>query len=142
MPLVPIATLLDKQLYAKKNVNGYRGDFVTVRKTFSSGDYIGKIFSWATNTKTGQLYFMVYLTNYDYQNFIPTYFEINDKNLSIPALPEIIKKIEADKKAAEDAAAYNDKGALRYYLDKYLPVVVFGSLAIFALPKLLKSRNG
>ena len=137
MPLVPINILLDKTIVAKKNVYGFESDFKTIKYNFVPGSTIGKIFSWVNNPNNGDLYFMVYVTNIDYQNFNPTYIKIDDTKIKVLGLPEIIKQIEADKKAQQDAKDYADKGALRYYIEKYAPYIIGAIVFVQITPTIL-----
>lgn len=141
MPIINMSKLIDKDLYAKLAVSGFQSDFKTVNYNFAKGAYIGKIYSWVTDKSNGKLYFMVYPTLKDFQTFNPTFLEINDNKLSILQLPQIIKDIEEEKRREKDAKDKKEKGVIGYYIEKYVPTVLFVSLAIYGYSKLRSNEK-
>lgn len=142
MPLVPISKLIDKSLYAKTTVEGYKQpDAKEVRYTFKPNGFIGTIYSWVKDTNTGDLYFMVYVTRSDYNNFIPTFIKIDSKKTYIPELPDILKQIEKEKEAEEIKNIKETKGLLGYYIEKYVPTVLMVVLGTYVVKSYIQTRN-
>jgi len=141
MPTVNLSKLIDTTLVAIAPVKGYSGNYKTVTYNFSPGATIGKIFSYTTDHTTGTLYFMVYVTISDYNNFNPTYIPIDDTKMQIIELPDIIKQIEAEKKLLAQQNEIDKVGVLAYYLNHYLPVIIGVGAGLYLLTHLNK-KNG
>lgn len=129
--------IVNHNIVAKGTVYGYDlPNSGNVTQTFTNGATIGNVYSWVTDTN-GQVWYMLYNTPEDYANFIPFYVKHDASQIDCPDLPGIMAQIAA----AAEAAAIAQKGAIPYYLDKYLPWIVGGVVAAFVLPSLLKSKN-
>lgn len=140
--VVPISLLIDKSLYATTPQNGYKGDFKTLKYQFTTSGYIGKIFSYVTDHATGKLYFMVYVTTQDYNNFDPTYILIDPNKLNVPELPGIVAKLKQQEALEAQQNEIDKVGVFGYYLNKYLPIVVWGGLAVYGLTHINFNKNG
>jgi hypothetical protein len=144
METVNIGKLVNHNLYAKSNVNGYDGSLKTVKKVFSAGNLIGNIYSWIV--RNGNVYYMVYANDYDYNNFKPTYILHDANKLEVPDLPDILQQIKNEKeiKAIQDEAKLIDQiGPVKYYTSKYLPYVIGAIVIAIALPTIIKTfKNG
>ena len=142
MPNIPVNLFIDKTVYAKRDgVTGYKGDFVNKNYIFKKNNNIGRIFSYVQDHNTGKYYFMVYVTQSDYDNFRPSYFLANSADLDIPGLSTAFQqflKDEEEKKAQQQIA---NKGMFRYYLEKYLPTILLIVGAGYILPKILKNNE-
>lgn len=134
MPTVTADLIVRHDLFAKANVSGYDATLKNVKVAFTSGQYIGNVYGWIVDG-TGNLYWMVYLTPNDYNTFNPTYIKQDSSALSVPDLPDILQKIEDEKKAALIAK----DGVIGYYLQKYLPVIVGAVVVAIAFPAVYKN---
>jgi len=122
--------VVNKNLFAKGTVNAYNFPNGTIIKQFADGGLIGTVYSWITDK--GEIWWMFYDS---YQN--PYYIKHDNNKLSLPQLPQILKQIE-DKQVSDEIS---QKGALNYYLQKYLPWLVGGIVVALVLPKIIKSTN-
>lgn len=136
MPIITADKVVNQNLFAKGNVNAYSGDFKTVKKTFINGAFIGNVYSWVQDAN-GNLYWLIYLDNNDYNNFIPTYIKHDPANLDLPALPGILQQIQDE----QDAKAKADKGVIPFYVEKYAPWIVGGVVVAVAWPAISRSFN-
>jgi hypothetical protein len=134
MPSVTADKLVNHDLYAKGNVNALDSTFNNVAQTFVAGQRIGNIYSWIQGTG-GKIYYMIYLTKADYDNFNPVYVLHDSNKLDVPDLPNILQQIADQAKA--DAIAKN--GVVGYYLQTYLPYIVGAVVIAIALPSITKS---
>jgi len=88
------------------------------------GQTIGVIYSYAYGG-TPDLYWMI---DKGSGGFI---FVKNDMNaMALTNGAAILQQIKEE----QDKAEYEQKGALRYYLDKYLPVIVGGAVVVLVAP--------
>lgn len=135
MASVTVDKLVNHNLYAKGTVKALDSTFKNVAKTFTAGQLIGNIYSWIQGS-TG-IYYMVYLTKADYDNFNPVYILHDASVLNVPDLPDILNQIEAEKKQAQ----IDKVGVVQYYLDTYLPYIVGAIVVAIVLPKILKAKK-
>jgi hypothetical protein len=126
----PISLFVKKSVYAKRNITGYKtaGGGVP-RYNFAKDAYIGDVYSYATDKKTGKHYLMFYITLYDYDNFIPTFIEIKYNDIKVLGLDDAIKQYDKELQDKKEAEEKEQKGALAYYIEKYVPT----ALTIFAV---------
>lgn len=140
MPSVGIDKLIDKTVYVKSQpglyIYGYKNDLKTQKAVFNSGALIGKIYSWVTDAN-GNIYFMFYLNNDEYKNFIPTYVKVDTDKINIPELPGILEQIAKDK----DKKDREEKGIVQYNIDKYLPYIIGAAVVAIALPSVINSSK-
>lgn len=134
MPTITADRVVNKDIYAKGTVNAFGNDLLTVKKTFTNKQLIGKVFSWIT-AMDGNIYWLVYLTPADYANFKPVFIKHDAGSLSLPALPYILEQITSEKEQAEK----EKKGLVGYYIEKYAPYIVGGVVLAIALPAVTKS---
>ena len=139
MPTFPISLFIDKDLYAKRKIVGYKSDFKTPRYTYATNAYVGKVYSFSQNPTTKEYYLLVYATTYDYNNFIPTFVKINSSDIRAAGLDDAIKTWEQGEQDKQNTAQIAEKGYLRYYIEKYAPVIIGIFAAGFIIPKLLKN---
>ena len=132
---ITVDKIIGHDLYSKGNNNGYAGDFVRVNKHFSDGEKIGNVYSWLE--RNGDIWYMVYSSDYDFANYNPTYVKHVDGSLSLPDLPDILAQIEAKK--AEDEK--EKKGLIPYYIEKYLPWIVGGIVVAVAAPSIINASQ-
>lgn len=128
--------IVNHNLVAKGNVNGYDLPGGNITQNFTSGGNIGTVYSYITDN-SGNVWWMFYATPADYDNQNPFYVKHSATLLDCPDLPGIMAQIAA----AAETAAIAQKGAVVYYLDKYLPWIVGGVVVAVALPTLLKSSK-
>lgn len=124
---MPITTLnvsqvLGKTLKAKTDVDFFY-PISTKKGTFKKGDIIGVIFSYAYGG-TPDLYWQINRSG-------NTIFVKHDVNkLELVGGQQILEDI----KKQQEKIKIEEKGILRYYLDKYLPFIVGAVVVYFALP--------
>lgn len=128
MPTITADKVLDNNLYAKSTVYGYGSDLVTVKKVFTAPNLIGNVYSYIE--QPDGLYWMVYVTPFDYAAQNPTYIKHNANKLSLPALPGILAQVEKD----QDAKDLASKGIVQYNIDKYGKYVIGAVVVAVALP--------
>ena len=133
MPSVTADLIVNHGLYAKSSVDALDFSFKNVTKSFSPGDYIGNVYSWLQGND-GSIYWMVYLTQSDYNNFNPSYIKHVPGTLSVPDLPAILQKLDDEKKAADIAK----NGVVSYYIGKYLPYIVAAAVIAIIFPSVVK----
>jgi hypothetical protein len=134
MATVTADKVVNHDLYAKGNVTALDSTFKNVAATFSAGQRIGKIYSWISGAN-GEVYWMIYLNNADYNNFNPSYILHDATKLDVPDLPNILQQIADEQKAA----AIEKNGVVGYYLETYLPYIVGAVVIAIALPSIVKS---
>jgi len=132
--VVTAADVIGQSLYAvNSSVPVYASDYKTVKYTVAPGQYICTVWSW-TEPDSGGIYWLFYRTTDDYNNQIPSFVK-QDSNLSLPALPGILDKIAAQKKAAE----IQSKGLLQYYLDTYGKWIIIAIVVAVAAVPIVRS---
>lgn len=120
--------VLKKNLYAKGTVDAYNVPNGRVIKQIADGGIVGTVYSYVT--PSGEIWWMFY-DNYG----IPYYVKHDSNKLSLKELPAILKQIE-DKQITEEIA---QKGALNYYLQKYLPWIAGAVVIAIAFPAIYKN---
>jgi hypothetical protein len=130
MPTITADRVKDKNIFAKSKVNGYDSTFKNVVKVFNPGELIGTVFSYIE--KPEGLYWMVYLTQSDYNNFNTTYIKHNQSQLNLPDLPNILETISQE----QEKKLIAQKGVLQYNIDRYLPWIIGGLIVALSLPAL------
>lgn len=141
MPEVNLSLFIDKDVYSKRNgVVGYKSDFITPRYTFNKGAYIGKVYSYQLDQKSRFWYLLIYVTQYDYDNFIPTYFRIKSNDLDVKGLAAAIKAQEDKEKQQASNQQRDEMGTIPYYIEKYAPTVIFGFLGIKLITSIITKR--
>ena len=133
MPVVTADLIVNHGLYAKSNVDALDTTFKNIAKSFSPGEYIGNVYSWIQGND-GSIYWMIYLTPQDYNNFNPVYVKHIPGNLSVPDLPAILQKLDDERKSAEIAK----NGVVSYYIGKYLPYIVGAAVIAIIFPSVVK----
>lgn len=119
--------VVGKSLYAKSVVNVYNVPGGAVVRTISTGGLIGQVYSWITNN--GDVYWQFY------NAYGVPYYVKHDSNLELPGLSDILTQIKDENIAKQ----IEQKGAVNYYLQKYLPWII-GAVAIaFIFPAVYKS---
>jgi hypothetical protein len=134
MATVTADKLVNHDLYATGNVNAIDSTFKNVARTFGAGERIGNIYSWIQGSN-GEIYYMIYLTKADYDNYNPVYVLHDASKLNVPDLPNILQQIADQQKAA----AIEKNGVVGYYLETYLPYIVGAVVLAIALPSIVKS---
>lgn len=120
--------VLNKSLYAKGSVNVYDIPGGKIFRTISNGGLIGEVFSYVNYE--GTIYWMFYNS---YMR--PFYVKHDPSNLNLPGLNDILAQIKNEKIAAE----IESKGAVNYYLQKYLPYIIGAVVIAFVFPAVYKS---
>lgn len=133
MPTVTADLIVNHDLYAKSNVDALDYTFKNISKSFSPGEYIGNVYSWIQGND-GNIYWLVYLTQADYNNFNASYIKHDPGTLSVPDLPGILQKIADEKKSAE----IEKNGVVSYYIGKYLPYIVAAAVVAIVFPSVVK----
>jgi hypothetical protein len=126
--------IVNHNLYAKTNVDGYDGTLTKVKATFTAGQLIGKVYSYIQ--RGADVYWMVYINSADFANKNPTYILHKTGTLDVPDLPDIVQKL-ADKQKQDQIEKV---GVVQYYLDTYLPYIVGAIVVAIVLPKILKEK--
>lgn len=123
-----VSQVIGKTLTANSNVD-YFYPIGTKIGTFKKGDTIGIIYSYAYGG-TPDLYWMIDKGN---NNFIFVKHDVNKLNLVNGG------QILQDIKNQQEQQEIEQKGLLRYYLDKYLPYIAGAIVIYFAFPAIKKT---
>jgi hypothetical protein len=134
MPNLTADLVVNHNLYAKTSVNGYDGTFTNVKTVLQPG-LIGTVYSYIE--QPDGLYWMVYLTQNDYNNFNPTYIKHETGKLSLPDEPAILDALNKEQEAKDLAA----KGPVRFYIEKYAPYVIGAIVIAVALPAIVNATR-
>lgn len=129
MATITADKVIGKNLYSKGAVDLLSLPGGKVIKTIQSGGLLGNVYSWVNYN--GIIYWQFYDT------YKQPYYAKQDSNVSFPGLDEVLKQIQSEAIANE----IEKKGALNYYLQKYLPWLVGGVVVALVLPVVLKSRK-
>jgi hypothetical protein len=129
MATITADKVIGKSLYSKGVVDLLDLPGGKVINTIQSGGLLGNVYSWVT--KNG----LVYWQFYDKYNM--PYYAKQDSNIDFPGLNDVLKQVQDEAITKEIAT----KGALNYYLQKYLPWIVGGIVVALVLPKIIKSTN-
>ena len=135
MPTITADKVLYNNLFAKSTVYGYGSDFATVKKVFTAPDLIGNVYSYIE--QPDGLYWMVYVSPYDFDAQNPTYIKHNADKLSLPALPGILAEVQKE----QDAKDLASKGILQYNIDKYGKYIIGAAVVAIAAPTVLNMFN-
>lgn len=122
--------LIDLQLTAKVATKLYRtaNDNAKHYASVAAGQPLGKLYSYINpNVNTKNLWFMFYDTKNQ-----PYYVKYATNLISAADLIKRgVKDVKKIAKEEKDKADYIEKGAVRFYLEKYAPFVIG---AIFLIP--------
>ena len=129
MATITADKVIGKNLYSKGAVDLVSLPGGKVIKTIQSGGLLGNVYSWVNYN--GIIYWQFYDT------YKQPYYAKQDGNVSFPGLDDVLKQIQSEAVANE----IEKKGALNYYLQKYLPWLVGGVVVALVLPAVLKSRK-
>lgn len=125
-----VKDLIDKPLTAKVATKLYRtaNDAAKPYASVAAGQPLGTLYSWISpNANTKTLWFAFYDTNNK-----PYYVKYAKNLISSDALKKQgVKDVEEVTKEAEEKKDYEEKGAVRFYLEKYAPYIIG---AIFLIP--------
>jgi hypothetical protein len=125
-----ITNLIDRPLTAKVATKLYRtaNDAAKNYASVAAGQPLGTLYSWISpNANTKSLWFMFYDSNNK-----PYYVKYSANLISSDALIKAgVKDVEKAAKEAKDKQDFEDKGAIRFYLEKYAPYIIG---AIFLIP--------
>lgn len=133
MPSIEADKIIGHDIYAKGNIQTLDKN-LRPGKTFSAGMKIGNVFSYIDKI-TGELYWMIYQTQNDYNTFNPIYIKHVTGLLEVPDLPGIIAELERKR----EQQAIQEQGAIQYYVKKYLPYIV-GAIALAIIIPALKKK--
>jgi diphthamide biosynthesis methyltransferase len=119
----------------KENLPYYNKAGGTVLGTFKKGETIGVVYSYATGG-TNKLYWQINrpLSSGGYEAI---FIEHNQQYLTIVNGADLVKKLQEEK----DKQRFEEVGALRFYIEKYAPLIIGVGIGIVIIPKLLKSNN-
>jgi hypothetical protein len=127
MATITADKVIGKSLYAKGDVKVYNVPGGAVTKVLEDAALIGNVYSYVTNN--GEVYWQFY------SNYGVPYYVKHDTNLSLPGLNDIIAKIKDENIAKQ----IEEKGAVNYYLQKYLPWIVGAVAVALIFPAVYKS---
>lgn len=119
--------VINKSLYAKGVVNVFNVPGGSVSRVITDGGFIGIVYSYVTSD--GNIYWQFYNT------YGVPYYVKHDSNLSLPGLNDILTKIKDENINKQ----IEQKGAVNYYLQKYLPYIVGAVVIAFVFPAVYKS---
>jgi len=119
--------VINKSLYAKGSVNVYNVPGGSVTRVINNGGLIGIVYSYVTNN--GDIYWQFY------NAYGVPYYVKHDSNLSLPGLDDILTQIKDENITKQ----IQQKGAVNYYLQKYLPWIVGAVVIAFVFPAISKS---
>lgn len=128
MANIPIDAVFNQTVYAKSRVNKLAYPGGTVIGVVPSGSVIGKIYSYILHN--GKVYWMI-----DDLFGTQSFFVEHNGQISLPNKQAILDNL-ARKAEAQKA---EDKGIIQYNIDKYLPWLIGGGIAVVALPTILNS---
>jgi hypothetical protein len=134
MPTVTADKIVNHDMYAKSFVQGYDGTLKPSTYTWNSGEKIGNVYSWIEGND-GNVYWMIYVNQTDYDNQIATYIKHDSSKLNVPDLPAILQQIDDERKASEIAKV----GVLQYYLNHYLPYIIGAVVVSIVFPAIYKN---
>jgi hypothetical protein len=129
MATITADKVIGKNLFSKGAVDLLDLPGGKVIKTIQSGGLLGSVYSYVTYNG------MVYWQFYDTYN--KPFYAKQDSNIDFPGLNNVLKQVQDEAIAKE----IEKKGALNYYLQKYLPWLVGGIVVALVLPKIIKSTN-
>lgn len=132
MPSIEADKIIGYDIYAKGSIQALDKK-LQPGKTFSAGMKIGNVYSYIDKI-TGELYWMIYQTENDYNNFNPIYVKHTTGLLEVPELPGIIAELERKR----EQQAIEEQGAIQYYVKKYLPYIVVAIALAILIPSLKK----
>ena len=135
MPNLTADLVINHNLFAKTQVNGYDSTFKNVKTVFYPG-LIGNVYSYIEQPD-GSLYWMVYQTQADYNDFNATYIKHDANKLSLPDAQSILDDLTAKQNAKELAA----KGPVNYYIEKYAPYIIGAIVVSIALPSIINATK-
>jgi hypothetical protein len=127
MATITADKVIGKSLYAKSVVNVYNVPGGAVVRTIATGGLIGQVYSWVTYN--GEVYWQFY------NAYRVPYYVKHDSNLELPGLSDILTQIKDENIAKQ----IEQKGAVNYYLQKYLPYIVGAVVIAFVFPVVYKS---
>lgn len=126
MPTITADKVVNHSMYANATVTAYRLPTDKPYQNYTSGQYIGDVFSWV-NFPDGM--YWQFMDNYNQ----PFYVKNEFGKLTLPALPDILAQIKKE----QDAANQQSKGVLQYNIDKYAPYIIGAIVVAVALPTLM-----
>jgi hypothetical protein len=129
MATVTADKVIGKNLYSKGSVDIVLYPGGKVIRSVKSGGLLGTVYSWKVTD--GIVYWMFF------DSYGQPYYAKQDSNVEFPGLSDVLKQIENEAVAKE----IETKGALNYYLQKYLPWIVGGIVVALVLPKIIKSKT-
>ena len=129
MATITADKVIGKNLYSKGAVDLVSLPGGKVIKTIQSGGLLGNVYSYIVSNG------IVYWQFYDI--YKQPFYAKQDSNVSFPGLDEVLKQIQSEAVANE----IKEKGALNYYLQKYLPWLVGGVVVALVLPVILKNKK-
>ena len=129
MATITADKVIGKNLYSKGAVDLVSLPGGKVIKTIQSGGLLGNVYSYIVSNG------IVYWQFYDI--YKQPFYAKQDSNVSFPGLDEVLKQIQSEAVANE----IKKKGALNYYLQKYLPWLVGGVVVALVLPVILKNKK-
>ena len=127
MATITADRVINKSLYAKGVVNVYNVPGGAVARVINDGGLIGIVYSYVTSN--GEVYWQFY------NPYGVAYYVKHDSNLSLPGLNDILTKIKDENVAKQ----IEEKGAVNYYLQKYLPLIVGAVAVALIFPAVYKS---
>ena len=132
MPNISADKIIGQDIYAAGSLQALDKNFKP-GKSFTKGQKLGNVYSYIENND-GDLFWMIYQTPQDFASFNPIYVKHVTGLIDCPALPGIIAEMERKKEQEK----LNEKGPVRYYIEKYLPYIVAAVAIAIVLPALKK----
>ena len=136
MPNITADADLYHSMYAKTDIDLYNQALNKIG-TLPAGAYIGEVYSYLLDIKTGDIYWLFYRTPQDYTNFNATYVKHDPNQLDLPSYQDLMdavtSKIEADK--------LQSMGTVNYFIQKYAPYLIAAGAAALILPSILKKNQ-
>jgi hypothetical protein len=127
MATITADMVIGKSLYAKGVVNVYNLPGGAAVRVINNGGLIGIVDSYVL--RNGDIYWQFY------NAYGVPYYVKHDSNLSLPGLNDILAKIKDENIAKQ----IEQKGAVNYYLQKYLPWIVGAVVVAFVFPVIYKN---
>ena len=125
-----LANIIGKNIFAKAKTPLYRAanDLSKPFSSINAGQFVGNVYSYI---KPGKNTTKTWLMYYDQQNK-PYYSILTGSNIDEKSLKDQgVKTVEEETKAAKQKQEFEEKGAIRYYIEKYAPYLI---AALFVVP--------
>lgn len=139
MATFSLSSIVGKPLTARTAVKLYReaSDTAKPYASIAAGNYMGNLYSWINpGPRTKNLWLMFYDSNNK-----PYYVKYTSNTVNSAELQKQgVKTVDQETREKEDQQNREQKGAVQYYIEKYVPWIIAGFIAVPVLKELTKSN--